>query len=86
MLTRYWFEFDDDNLLPQVKIGCGVTAFTYEDALNLIRKKIFEDAALPEIRIVIENIDVSILDTGHILPNMNPPNFRGIWFPRGYDY
>ncbi len=39
MLKRYWFKFDNNNLLPQIKMACGVTAFTYEDALNLMKKK-----------------------------------------------
>jgi hypothetical protein len=29
-------------------------------------------------------VDVSALDSGHILPNIEPPNWRGIWFPRGF--
>jgi hypothetical protein len=32
------------------------------------------------MREVVENVDVSELDD-HVGPNMNPPNWRGMWFP-----
>jgi len=41
---------------------------------------------MPEIKKVIENVDVSTLDAGHVLPNMSPPNIRGVWFPLRYNY
>jgi hypothetical protein len=22
---------------------------------------------------------------GHVIPNMAPPNWRGIWYPKGFD-
>ena len=25
------------------------------------------------------------LDQGHVIPNMAPPNWRGIWYPKGFD-
>ena len=41
MLRRYWFEFDFSQ--PEVasrgcKLGCGVTAYSYEDALTLVKE------------------------------------------------
>jgi hypothetical protein len=29
-------------------------------------------------------VDVSMLDEGHVIPNMEPPVWRGVWFTRGY--
>ena len=85
-LIRYWFEFnlEDDNTLPGVRTGCGVTAFSYSDALQIMSIKIFNNKKLPEITKFIENVDISALDQGHLVPNMWTPNFRGVWFPRGY--
>ena len=57
-------------------MGCGVTAHTYQDALSLLQEKVFGNEPIPEIKSCVENIDVSTLDTGHILLNMRPPNLR----------
>jgi len=29
-------------------------------------------------------VDVSTLDHGHVLPNMEVVLLRGVWFPKGY--
>lgn len=87
-MKRYWFEFnfnETDKIPYGLSIGCGVTAFNYEDAIDIIQKKIFTGKKLPNITKEIEAIDVSTLDQGHVIPNMKPPNNRGIWFPIGYD-
>lgn len=88
-MTRYWFAFDikqgDENIAPGITIGCGVTAHNYDDALFLVQQKLFKNRALPGFTF-IENIDVSTLDAGHVLPNMYPANVRGIWFPAGFNY
>jgi hypothetical protein len=31
-----------------------------------------------------QDVDVQSLDQGHVIPNMHPPNWRGIWYPKGY--
>ena len=49
----------------------------------LIRQRLVHGNALPCIRRIIPDVDVSTLDAGHILPDMAPPNRRGIWFPMG---
>jgi hypothetical protein len=87
ILTRYWFEFDLSVSQAQilgVLLGCGVTAYSHEDALAIIKERIFKNDLLPPIKSVIENIDVSTLDFNHIQPNMGLTVKRGIWFPRGY--
>ena len=82
-LTRYWFEFDwgDEEPPPGARFGCGVTALGAEDALALLRERVFVGRDLPPIKRMIEDVDVSTLDEGHVLPNMAPPNWRGVWFP-----
>jgi hypothetical protein len=89
LLKRFWFEFDiskDDlhrySSYSGLKMGCGVTAFSYEDALVVLRERRFKKDPLPSIRNVIEEIDVSTLDPDHVLPNIGVPIWRGIWFPR----
>lgn len=84
MLRRFWFQFD----LPQAQaqlvsygLGCGVTAYDYEDAVALIKERVFKDTEMPDIRNVVEDVDVSTLDAKDVKPNMGMPVFRGVWFP-----
>jgi hypothetical protein len=84
MLHRYWFEFDlSRSEAPTVRygLGCGVTAYDYEDALNLLKEVAFEESDLPPIRNVVEDIDIATLDAKHVRPNMGIPVFRGVWYP-----
>jgi hypothetical protein len=86
-LVQYWIEFDlslNDPHPPGLLAGCGVTAYDYDDALQLIRERIFVTTALPHIKKVVEDIDISTLDANHVLTNMLVPIRRGIWFPAGY--
>ena len=86
MLRRYWFEFD----LPQAQarlvsygLGCGVTAYGYEDAVAQMKDRVFKNTEMPPIRNVVEDVDVSTLDAKDVKPNMGMPVFRGVWFPLG---
>lgn len=88
-LTRYWFEFeisDEDvrsySTYSGLKRGCGVTAYTYEDALAVLAEKLFRGDPIPPVRKFTEDVDVSTLDPGHVLPNIGVPTWRGVWFPR----
>lgn len=84
MLRLYWFELNGGTSLPPgTKRGAGVAAFDRSDAEDILRRQVFGGAP-PPIRDCIEDIDVSTLDPGHVLPNMAPPNERGVWFPLGY--
>lgn len=80
-LTRYWIELDG-KAAPTNQFG--VTAYSTDDALSLIAeyfKRTYQEEAPIKTSRVIENVDVSTLDAGHVLPNMLPPIFRGIWYP-----
>ncbi len=85
MLRKYWFEFE---LPPSMTgtasygPGCGVTAFSYEDAVTLIKERLFNGGEVPPVRHYIEDVDVSTLDAERVRPNMDIPFFRGVWFPR----
>lgn len=89
LLRRYWLEFDlsqgPEPAAPGwLGWGCGVTAFTVDDALRLVRKHVFQGAPMVPVSRIIEDVDTTTLDAGHIRPNMDEPISRGIWFPMGY--
>jgi hypothetical protein len=87
-LTAYWIEFDAkqrDALPVGALLGCGVTAESYTDAINLVQQKLFGGGTVPQISKCIENVDISTLDSGHVRPNMGSPLKRGIWFPLGFE-
>jgi hypothetical protein len=80
-MKRYWITFPHVGRPHPIELGCGVTAWNYDDALLLIRAA-FPDLALGSPQKVVENIDVSTLDAGHVLPNLGNVLKRGIWWPR----
>jgi hypothetical protein len=89
-LHRYWFEFeiapgdlDENPSYAGLSWGCGVTAYNYDDAVEILRQRVFKEDPLPEIARVVKDIDISQLDEGHVRPNMTAPSERGIWFPAG---
>jgi hypothetical protein len=88
VVRRFWFEFSADpgtSLPAGVRLGCGVSAYDYDDALQIIQTSVFKNGALPTIARDIEDVDVSELDANHVRPNMGDVLRRGIWFPLGYD-
>jgi hypothetical protein len=86
-MVRYWFEFDFNNFTDEpfgTRMGCGITGYNYEDVLDILKQKVFVTKELPTIIRAVENIDISTLDEGHVLPNMVSPLSRGVWFPIGF--
>jgi hypothetical protein len=83
-LRRYWFNFETFARPTPLNLGCGVTAYDYADATNLLREGMFSGKELPLIVGCVEDVDVSTLDPKHILPNLGLVDVRGIWFPQGY--
>jgi hypothetical protein len=84
-LVRFWIEFaEPPRRFASVHPGFGVTAYDIEDALSLVREKALEGQPLPQIARCVENVDISTLDEGHVIPNMHAPVRRGIWFPMGF--
>jgi hypothetical protein len=81
-LHRFWFSFEG---LPPFSIlgaGCGVTAYGYDDAVQILKDRVFAQS-LPAWK-VIEDVDVSTLDENHVRLNMGVVTQRGVWFPLGY--
>jgi hypothetical protein len=88
MLKRYSFV-----IYPEWRYGplnAGVTATSAAEATELVVKsfiKINYAEALERLKElknieIIENIDVQLLDKEHVIPNMGPVIFKGVWFPR----
>lgn len=83
MLKRFWFRFAPSSTNRGVlNLGCGVTAFDYDDAVELLKSSVFRDEPLPQIVDVIEDVDVQTLDQKHVVPNMGTVVHRGVWFPK----
>lgn len=85
-LKRYWIEFEDNKDISDFLLqrGYGVTAFNYSDAINILRDNVFKQSEMPAVSKFIETVDIRNLDQVHVIPNMASSNFRGIWFPLGY--
>ncbi len=86
-LKRYWFSFKLNITDPHplgILLGVGITAFDYQEALGLLRQKVFKSDSLPEIENTIEDVDINKLDLAHLSGNMSNPSIRGVWFPLGY--
>jgi hypothetical protein len=80
-LIRYWVEVQLPDGLLQSRYF-GVTAYSLDDALSLLQACAAYTLPTPPVVVhAVPNVDVSTLDAGHVLPNMVPPNKRGVWFP-----
>ncbi len=84
-LRRFWFKFERLPAPTPINLGCGVTAYSRDDALALLRDRVFGARGLPPITQVIEDVSTTRLDPKHVLPNLGNPAQRGVWFPQGYD-
>lgn len=87
-MRRFWIKFDlsiDEDTPPGLLMGCGVTAEDISEAKFLIKKKVFNNKELPSIVDIIENVNISSLDAGHVISNMGNIFIKGIWFPKGYE-
>ncbi len=83
-LRRFWFTFKNPPLFSPLGLGCGITAFDYEDAVNILVSMVFSDESLPEIDSVIEDVNIQTLDQKRVVPNIGLVVVRGVWFPLGY--
>jgi hypothetical protein len=84
-LRQFWFRFEPFPTPTAINLGCGVTAFSREDALALLRERVFGANGSPPLVEVIDDIARTALDPKHVLPNLGKLEQRGVWFPQGYD-
>jgi hypothetical protein len=85
-LQRFWFRFSPLGAGRSHGLGCGVTAYSREDVISILRSTVFHGEDLPEIREVLEDVDIGSLDQNHVRPNMEVPVWRGVWFPKGFSF
>lgn len=86
VLIRFWVTLNEEGEIrarSSSPLGYGVTAFDRDDAIELLRADVF-GGELPTVESIIEDVDMSTLDDGHIRPNMETPAFRGVWYPKGF--
>ncbi|QDE68320.1 hypothetical protein [Myxococcus xanthus] len=85
-LHRYWIGFSDRQLAHHEGLGygVGVTAFSLDDAVRMLGQQVFKESPVPSIERIIEDVDVSSLDPNHVLPNIAPPVFYGVWYPSAF--
>jgi len=69
-LRRFWFEFQQLPTPTALNLGCGVTAWSYDDALALLRERVFGASAPPAIERCVEDVDMSCIEDRHVLPNI----------------
>ena len=74
LLTRYWFKSEKG-------LGIGVSAYSLEDAISLVKGQYSAMYYSPDFSVYIENVDIQELDQGHVIPNMGVCTQRGVWFP-----
>ena len=77
LLKTYWIESPEIHFL-----GLGVTAFSRDDAFQLLSASGYSLRSDDPSTRVTEGIQVADLDQNHVIPNMGPIVFRGAWFPR----
>jgi hypothetical protein len=83
LLHRFWFTFKNPPQLSALNLGCGVTAYSRDDALGLLQGRSSIPMDSLQIDEVVENVQIDSLDPGHVLPNMGDVSQRGVWFPLG---
>lgn len=60
----------------------GVTAHSLSEARAIALDTCTHLGWVFEPHEVVEDVDIRTLDQHHVVPNMGPPNFKGVWFPR----
>jgi hypothetical protein len=86
-MHKYWVEFELTITDPHpigTLMGCGVTASTKDEALELLRERVFRAYPMPLITKCIEDIELSEPDSEHVLSNIGDSSRPGVWFPLGY--
>ena len=85
-LKRFWIRFKPTRQYDGLRPGCCVTGYEYDDPMAILKDTVFRDQESPPVESVIEDVDVSTLDQKHVVPNMEPVVWRGVWFPKGFSF
>ena len=83
-LKRFWVRFDMFDHPTPLNLGCGITAYDIEDVYRILGNKVFYGSEIPNVKEIIEDVDISNMDQGHVSSNMGNHFIRGVWFPLGH--
>lgn len=84
VLHRFWFTFIDPPNFSPLNMGCGVMAYDYDDAIEILCHRVFPRVGTLIVESAKEDIDVQVLDRNHVIPNIGLVTNRGVWFPLGF--
>lgn len=76
-LTPFWI----DGPAPRGLLGCGVTAFSLTDALEIVRRAGYglpDDTSTLRVRVDIKPADI---EHSYVREHMGPIAVRGLWYP-----
>lgn len=84
LLKRYWLIISPEN--PYGTGNFGVTAYSENEAIEMISaslQKLNRLNLIPTLsdKKIIEDIDITLLDENHVIPNMGIVSSKGVWFP-----
>jgi hypothetical protein len=77
LLHTYWITTGD----AHGPLGYGVTAWSLEDAIRIIRGFGYNLPENPKGVRVKRGVSVADLDEPHVVKNMGPIVVRGLWYP-----
>lgn len=83
-LHQFWFRFQNAPASSPLVLGCGVTAFSHDDALALLAETVFAHGQALPIERVIEDANIDDIHAGQTTVSHDIIHQRGVWFPRGY--
>lgn len=75
----FWISKFIGYVLSRTNIYTGRYIYNYDDAIKILDEKIFVTTRRPPFKRVVEDVDICTLDQGHVIPNMKPPIYRGVW-------
>jgi hypothetical protein len=81
VLTRYWFEFVRGGRPTALSLGCGITAYSLDDARRILRQAVFPLYGERAVARAIEGVDVASLDAERVRPHLGNSEAPGVWFP-----
>ena len=77
-LVSFWIRFAGE---PELQHSYGVTAYSLDDALELLKKHQLVGQDVESPIGISANVRIEDLDQGHVVPNCGPMVFRGVWYP-----
>jgi hypothetical protein len=77
-LVPFWIRFEGE---PELKHSYGVTAYSLDDALTLLKNQLRVGQDVERPIGVSANVRIEDLDPSRVVPKCGPMAFRGVWYP-----